>query len=268
VKKPAPKEPQEEINEPPVEWKTVTTSNIRQEVAKEEKMVLIHLHTELEFPIMDEITSKFRFPFCFLFIILMSRRNLFAYYKLDCTSYQAEKFAKDEFHVDYFPGIAILPLGKKTNLHPVLRFAKYNNIVEIMREVSDVIADTTLSVKSIHLQDTIARAIMDKRPIFVLLHDAKEISMSFRVISQLANYKNKAVFANVKTPSTEITERFGILRLPSLIALFTSETASTQQDVAPDYVQMARFNEKYTFNELSKFVEQVRRVFGIFFHLF
>ena len=130
-------------------------------------------------------------------------------------------------------------------------------MVEITKEISDSIADKTLKFGSDQLQGEITKTLLDKKPIFIVFYDSKDISMSYRVVSQLSAYKDKAVFSNVRLPSKEITEAFDIKKLPSLIAIFAEREQIKDKDSKPEYVQIARFKEKFVFHELTKFVDQV-----------
>ena len=61
LKKEKPKKVEEKSEEPPVVFKDVTVASLKEEIAKEEHMMLIHLYNdEHRFPILDEMTSRFK----------------------------------------------------------------------------------------------------------------------------------------------------------------------------------------------------------------
>jgi len=139
---------------------------------------------------------------------------------------------------------------------------KFNNIIEMTKDISDSIGDTTLKFGSYELQEQVTKALLDKKPIFIVFYDSRDISISYRVVSQLSALKDKAVFSNVRLPSKDVMEAFGVQKLPSLIAIFAEGGQIKDSKSKPEYVQIARFKEKFVFHEVKKFVVQVKNFFG------
>ena len=189
---------------------------------------------------------------------LKPARTLFKYYGLDCTSKKVEQFAQKELRVESFPGLIVYAIGNKDIFIPKLHFFQLNNIVEVTKDVSDMLTDTTLSLRSDQVQSQVSETIMDGKIILILLHDSKDISMSYRALSKLSKYKSTVVFSNVKNPKADLTQAFGISGLPALVAVFSNSPKKTMgEGDVPKNVQLARFREKYLYDTLETFIDLV-----------
>lgn len=182
---------------------------------------------------------------------------------MNCTSKKTQSFVKGKLEIDNFPGLAVYGVGKKTKLLPKVKFAKFHSIIEIVKDISDSLGDHTRDLRSDQIHNAITITLLDKKIILILFHDSLEISMSYRVLSQLSQYKDKFVFTHVRNPSPDLVESFNIKGLPTLIALFTDESQRKSLEINPEYIQLARFKQKYIFSDLAAFLEMVYFFFSL-----
>eukprot|EP00825_Cyclidium_porcatum_P040439 TRINITY_DN5111_c0_g2_i5.p1 TRINITY_DN5111_c0_g2~~TRINITY_DN5111_c0_g2_i5.p1 ORF type:complete len:672 (-),score=172.46 TRINITY_DN5111_c0_g2_i5:332-2347(-) len=212
-------------------------------ISSEEMPILIHVYTseDNQHPHWEELTKKYG--------------KLFIYYKLLVNDQSKKDFVEKEMNIKQFPSIKFLPVGTTKKAHSRISFNLGDSLEDINSEIDELIIDNTMSVNEQSLQIKLSQSLQDAKVLLILFHDQEQISLTYRVFSNLEKYKQKFEFLNMKDPSQQIKSQFQITNLPKLVAIFRDVPEEQKlEQIKPEEIKAAPYGGKFNYNDLSRFL--------------
>ena len=153
-------------------------------------------------------------------------------------------------HVYYYNGSVLtnitIPINKSFN--------------EGLQIISDLIEDKSNKVASEdNMEFYIAKSFDEDKIAVVLFHDSDIISVSFRTFGHLTKYKNHFRFLNYKNPSDSLKNRYGIKKLPKMMAIVPQSFINSEGGT-----MVVVYEGVFIYHEMAKFLHNVNFFFIIF----
>lgn len=230
---------QERQREPEIKVARLSAQNFEEEVNKHERIVLIHLFNEETSPILTNVQEKFT--------------RFFEYFDLDCTTEENQHFVRERLNVKSLPALVALPIGKEKKLSTRIVFPKTATLQEFTQEISDFVGDKVLPISSMEMQGVITNSLARRRPAFIMLYDTNDVSMTYRMLSQLSKYEDKLTFTKFKNPGPEMVKHFQLDKLPTLMAVLLAGDNPDDVDIDASKIQLAKYSGRYNYEDLTKY---------------
>ena len=196
-------------------------------------------------------------------LYLLSR--FFEYFDLDCTKEENIEFAREKLGVKSFPALVALPIGKEKRIASRVSFSKTATFQEFSQEISDLVGDKLISISAMEIQGIVTNSLVKRKPVFIMLYDSNEVSLTYRMLSQLSRYEDRITFTKLKNPPPEALRQYQVDKLPSLIVILLENPNADDTDIDLNKVQLAKYNGRFNDEDLSRYFDMV--LYG-YSHLF
>lgn len=119
--------------------------------------------------------------------------------------------------------------------------------------ISENLEDRSNLVKSEdNLEFYMTKAFEEEKIAVVLFHDQETISMSFRAFGNINKFKNHFRFLNFKNPSESLKNKYGIKKLPKMIAIVPQSTITSEGGTL-----VVGYEGNWFYHEMAKFLHHV-----------
>lgn len=149
------------------------------------------------------------------------------------------------------------PVGTPKKMGLRIQFSKTKTLQDITEEVSDLVGDKVIPISAGEMQGAISNSLVQRRPAFILMYDTNEVSITYRLLSQLSKYQDKLTFAKLKNPGPEVIKHFELTKLPALLAVLYEASPDDEVELDPTKVRMVKYSGRFNYEDMSRYFDMV-----------